>query len=395
MAREPLGDQVGVALGERVDDARALEPRQPGGEPGEPLGLPGQLDDLEAQAGAPERPAVGAQRRGGVAGAQLRLDVGDHAVVGGRGRAEHGDAVGQPLEHLGEAPVVGPEVVPPVGDAVRLVDHEQPDALGEQRQHRVAELRVVEPLGADQQQVDRVRGEQLADLLPRVAVGRVDRVRADPEPLGRGDLVAHQRQQRRDDQRRAGALLAQQRGGEEVDGRLAPARALHAQHAPAVVDEVAHRLELVRAEARVRPGERAQQLGGALLDRHRRTVGRAPEISPRRASRLTSQLRQRAHPAELRVARGRARPARRAAGGAWRTSAPRASCRTRRPSGCRRRASGRRRTRSRRGSTAPTRRRRRAGSTRPASGCVGSDTSTKRVPWSYQEYARIPSLASK
>ena len=86
---------------------------------------------------------------------------------------------------------------------MRLVDDEQPDALGEQRQHRVAELRVVEPLGADQQQVDRVVGEQRADLLPRVAVRRVDRVRADPEPLGRGDLVAHQRQQRRDDQRRA------------------------------------------------------------------------------------------------------------------------------------------------------------------------------------------------
>ena len=87
-------------------------------------------------------------------------------------------------------------------------------------------------------------------------------MRADPEPLGGGDLVAHQRQQRRDDQRGPGALLAQQRRGEEVDGGLAPARALHAQHAGAVVDEVGDRLELVLAEARLRPGEALQEFLG-------------------------------------------------------------------------------------------------------------------------------------
>ena len=202
--RQPAGHEVGVALGERVDDPGALELRQPGREPGEPVGLGGQLDDLQPQAGAPERPAVRAQRRGRPAArAELLLDVGDHAVVRRRRRAQHRDAVGQPLEHLRQPAVVRAEVVAPVGDAVRLVDDQQPDPLGEQRQHRVAELRVVEPLRADEQQVDRVVGEQRADLVPRVAVRRVDRVRADPEPLRRGDLVAHQREQRRDDQRRA------------------------------------------------------------------------------------------------------------------------------------------------------------------------------------------------
>ena len=38
---------------------------------------------------------------------------------------------------------------------------------------------------------------------PRLLGCRVDRVRADPDPLGRVDLVAHEREQRRDDQRRA------------------------------------------------------------------------------------------------------------------------------------------------------------------------------------------------
>ena len=157
---EPLRDLLGVALGQRVDDPRARHGVEVRRQPGEAVGLAGQLDDLEAQARAPERAAVGDERRAAVAGAQLLLDVGDDAIVGGRRRAEDADAVGQPLEHVGDAAVVGPEVVAPVGDAVRLVDDEQPDALGEDRQHPRAELRVVQPLGADQQQVDGVGVEQ-------------------------------------------------------------------------------------------------------------------------------------------------------------------------------------------------------------------------------------------
>ena len=199
---------------------------------------------------------------------QLLRHVGHDAVVRRRGRAQHRDARRQPLEHLGQAPVVGPEVMPPVGDAVRLVDHEQPDALDEQRQHRVAELRVVQALGADEQQVDRVLRQQPLHLVPRIAIGRVDRVRPDPQPLRGRDLVAHQRQQRRHDERRPGAPLAQQRGGDEVDRRLAPARALHAEHTRAVLDEIANRLELVGAEGRVGAGELGEQRRGAGLEGH-------------------------------------------------------------------------------------------------------------------------------
>ena len=90
-------------------------------------------------------------------------------------------------------------------------------------------------------------------------------MRADAEPLRRRDLVAHQRQQRRDDQRRPGALLAQQRGREEVDGGLAPARALHAQHAGAIVDEVRDRLELMLAEPGVGAREALQELFRTLI----------------------------------------------------------------------------------------------------------------------------------
>ena len=166
-----------------------------------------------------------------------------------------------------DAPVVGPEVVPPVGDAVRLVDHQQARrASANSGSISSRNCGLLSRSGLISSRSTASAASSSRDLVPRVAVGRVDRVRAQPEPLGGRDLVAHQRQQRRDDQRRAGAALAQQRGGDEVDRRLAPAGALHAQHARAVVDEVAHRLELVLAEVGARPGELAQELGGAVVD---------------------------------------------------------------------------------------------------------------------------------
>jgi len=41
---------------------------------------------------------------------------------------------GQQLEDADEPPVIGPEVVAPVADAVGLVDHEQAGACGDLRQ---------------------------------------------------------------------------------------------------------------------------------------------------------------------------------------------------------------------------------------------------------------------
>jgi hypothetical protein len=83
-------------------------------------------------------------------------DVVDHAVVGRRGGAQDRDAFRQQLEDPDEPPVVGPEVVAPVTDAVGLVDHEEARALRDLRQDVCAEGRVVEPLGRDEEQVDLV-----------------------------------------------------------------------------------------------------------------------------------------------------------------------------------------------------------------------------------------------
>ncbi len=254
-------------------------------QPREPFGGPRQLEHLQTQARPGQRAAVGAQRLA-AAGGQLLEDVADDAVVGGGRRPEHRDSGRERVEHVLHAPVVRAEVMPPVGDAVRLVDHQQPDRRGEQRQHPLPETRVVQPLGADQQQVDRVRRESLADVVPLLAVGAVDRVRAQPQPLRRGDLVAHQRQQRADDQRRPRTRLAQQRGRDEIQRGLSPSGALHAQHPRAVDDDIPDRLQLPRPEPRaIVAGQRAQALQRNPRDRlrghgrHRAIVSRAPEGS--------------------------------------------------------------------------------------------------------------------
>ena len=199
--------------------------------------------------------------------AQLLGDVVGHPGVGGRGGREHRDPRRQLGEQRAEAAVVGAEVVAPVGDAVGLVDHQQAAGRGEPGQHLVAEARVVEPLRADQQDVDLAGLDLVVDRLPLVDVGGVDRDRADAGPLRRRDLVAHQREQRADDHGRSRARLAQQLGRDEVDRRLAPPGALHDQR-PAGVD--GERLDggpLVLAQHGVVPSDERREVALGRLAR--------------------------------------------------------------------------------------------------------------------------------
>jgi hypothetical protein len=149
---------------------------------------------------------------------------------------------------------------------VRLVDDDQPGFAGEQWQHVGGELRVVEPLGGDQQQVDLIGGDLRLQLPPLADVGGVDADRADPDLAGGGDLVPHQGQQRRDQERRPGPGVAQEPGGQEVHRRLAPAGPLDDQHPPAVGGDGGDGRELIGAGDGVRAGQLAQQLGDPLGD---------------------------------------------------------------------------------------------------------------------------------
>ena len=90
--------------------------------------------------------------------------------------------------------------------------------------------------------------EPLGDLVPVVLVGAVDRDGPHAHALGGLDLVAHEGEQGRDEQGGPGAPVAQHAGGDEVDGALAPARALHEQHPLASPDQAADDVELVGPE---------------------------------------------------------------------------------------------------------------------------------------------------
>ena len=54
----------------------------------------------------------------------------------------------------------------PVRNAVGLINHEQAQARHEKRQPLLAERRVVEPLGANQEHVELVGFDLLADAVP-------------------------------------------------------------------------------------------------------------------------------------------------------------------------------------------------------------------------------------
>jgi hypothetical protein len=196
-------------------------------------------------------------------GAQLGGDVGDDAIVGGRRAPEHGNiGAAEAIDHAADAAVVGAKVVPPVGDAMHLVDHDQPGPSSDDRHDLAGELGVGEPFGRHHQQIDVIGGQHIGQLVDRGVAGAVDRHAPQTQPLGGVDLVAHQRQQRRDQQGGTGARLPQQVRAEKVDRTLAPARTLHDQHPRPVVDEGLDRLALTVTELGVgAAGQPAEGIG--------------------------------------------------------------------------------------------------------------------------------------
>ena len=142
---------------------------------------------------------------------------------------------------------------------MRLVDDHQAAAGDQPGQLLLAEPRVGQPLGRDQQDVDVVGGEARGDVVPLGHVGAGDLDGPDAGAGGGGHLVAHQREQRAHQQRRAGAPAAQEGGGDEVDRRLAPAGALHDQRPLGALDQRRRRR---RPAPRGRPRRAARSARG-------------------------------------------------------------------------------------------------------------------------------------
>ena len=276
---QALGDLEGGAHGEAVDDARARRGAQVAGQPGQAGRRVGQEEGAQVERvalqGAAQDEDLGGPLARGAPG-QLLGDVVGHPLVRRGGGGQDGRARGQLGQQGADAPVVGAEVVPPVGDAVRLVDDDEPGAGRQVGQDLVAEDRVVEALGGHQQDIDVPGAHLRLDLVPLGGVGRVDGDGVDAGAPGGGDLVAHEGQQRGDDDARPGAgaraggggrgavgprapALAQQDGGHEVDGGLAPAGALNHQRPAPADDQGLDGAPLVLAQRRVlAPHQRAQ-----------------------------------------------------------------------------------------------------------------------------------------
>ena len=269
------GEVAGSRHRQRVDDPRTLKGVKLFGDPGDPLGggrNPNhrQVQRLTVQAAA--------QHQGvRTADTQLRSDVLDDAVVGGRGGGQHRGAGSQFGDQGADAPVIRPEVVAPVRDAVRLVDDDEAGVGGQGRQNGVAKVRVVQPLRAHQQHVDLTGGDPTANVVPLGDIAGIDGCGPNPGALRGGNLVAHQGQQRRDDDGGAPALFPQQLGGDEVHRRLSPAGALHYQCPAALDHQRLDRGPLVIAQHRLGSGELFEDRLGAVAGGHRPIVHRVSD----------------------------------------------------------------------------------------------------------------------
>ena len=139
-AAQQTGDSLGLGHGQHVDDARAGQLIQRVGDPRAPLHRVEPRDHDEPQRGAGERSPQSEGVRPELAG-----DVEGDPFVGGRGRRQHRRPGSQCQQRSGQPLVVRPEVEAPIGDAVRLVDNEQPTGAEQRRQLR-CEPRVGQPL---------------------------------------------------------------------------------------------------------------------------------------------------------------------------------------------------------------------------------------------------------
>ena len=261
---EPARQPVALRARARVDDpGQRAGLAQRRGDPAVDRLLRRARDDRERQV----RPVEPGRDAHGIAQPEPLHDV--RRDLRRRRRGRRRDRLrAEPARRVGEPEVVRPEVVPPLGDAVRLVDHEQPDV-------RVAdplqEARRGEPLRRDVEQPHVARGRAL-DRPPvgrGVLLGVDERHPAGRHALDRLDLVLHQRHERRHHEREVRAHQRRQLVAE----RLARARGHHHQHV-ARREARLDRLALARPE-----GLEAEQ----LAQRRARLRGARDGLRRRRA----------------------------------------------------------------------------------------------------------------
>ena len=188
--------------------------------------------DLKAQV----RPVKAGDDRHRVLQLQDADDVAAHLRRRRGGEGGQGGPPRQLLQKVQNFQIARAEILPPLGDAVRLVDREQRDLqLLRERAEAVGQ----QPLRRDV--------EDLVSAEARVAVGlaqlldghgAVDAAGRDAGVLQGHDLILHERDERRDDERQP----RQQQGGQLIAKALAAARRHDAEHIAPGQDRVDKRL---------------------------------------------------------------------------------------------------------------------------------------------------------
>ena len=167
--REGVGDILGTADGQRIHDAAPRQVAKVREQPAQPLLRRHRAQHSEPQRvpgqTAPDRRDRRAPRR------QLHFDIGNDPRIRRRGRREDGRVGRETVEQVLDPAIVRPEVVPPVADAVGLVHDEQPAPARQVGQLLLAEARIVQALGRDEQHVDLVGRQRIAHLIPVGGVG--------------------------------------------------------------------------------------------------------------------------------------------------------------------------------------------------------------------------------
>ena len=239
---QPFGDLVRVAPGQGVDDPGA-------GQSVQMLRQPCKADSLRRRTHRLQGERLPHQRTAlDLYAAELRLHILDDPVIGRGGRADDGHSVGHRPQDIAQAPVVGAEIMPPVGNAVGLIDDQQADAAGNRQQHLVHEFVIGEAFRRDQQGVGHAFPNGALKRRPVLRVRGIDRQGADTQPFSRFDLVPHQGEQGRHDERHAMAPAAEYPGRDEIYRALAPAGSLHDQQPLAPVRQRVDRFPLAGPE---------------------------------------------------------------------------------------------------------------------------------------------------
>ncbi len=231
---EPLGEALACLAALRIHDAAlAAAPLDEREELAERVDL--GVDPVE-QVGPVEAGDVDAR----IAEAQRDRDVGAHLLRGGR-REGHDRRLREDLAQVGEAAVLGPEVVPPLADAVGLVHgdgaHVEAAQLGQEARRHQA-------LGRDVEQPVAPLAEtaQAAPGVVRVE-RRVEEGGGDARDVEGVDLILHQGDERRDHHREA---RAHHRG--ELEAEALPAARGQEGHHVAPGERVRDDLGLERPE---------------------------------------------------------------------------------------------------------------------------------------------------